>query len=142
GTFGLHCMRAWDRCNAYQAGPDRDMAPFGSDTDNTTAANFLQARASLGEEGKEAVLLDFEMLNFDPSPTTVGLRCSLDNVRKLVHTCLEALLQGSASLSLAEGPESRPAGIGRASEAQAGGTGRPCLLGQTRACWIISASST
>ncbi len=60
--------------------------------DIKTNANFLQARASLdGDDRQEIVLLDFEMLDFDPSPTTVSLKCSLDNVRKLVHTCLKAL---------------------------------------------------
>ena len=31
------------------------------------------------------------MVDFDPSPTSVGMKCSLDDVRKLMHTCLAAL---------------------------------------------------
>jgi len=65
--------------------PKTDFQP-----DIPTAANFLQARTALAG-GKELVILDFEMLDFDPSPTTVGMKCSLDNVRKLVRTCLQAL---------------------------------------------------
>lgn len=56
----------------------------------TTTANFLQARTALVENEK-VVILAFEMLDFEPSPTTAGLTCSLDNVRKLVHTCLKSL---------------------------------------------------
>jgi hypothetical protein len=37
------------------------------------------------------VILDFKVQDFEPSPTTVGLACSLDDIRKLVHTCLAAL---------------------------------------------------
>jgi hypothetical protein len=58
--------------------------------DIPTAAHFLQARTAL-DGCEEVVLLDFEMLDFEPSPTTVGLKCSLADVRKLVHTCLMAL---------------------------------------------------
>ena len=58
--------------------------------DIPTAAHFLQARTAL-VNGDKVVILDFKMLDFDPSPTTVGLKCPLDNVRKLVHTCLKAL---------------------------------------------------
>ena len=58
--------------------------------DIPTAAHFLQARAGLdGEE--EFAFLDFEMLDCEPSPTTVGLKCSLDDLRKLVHTSLAVL---------------------------------------------------
>jgi hypothetical protein len=58
--------------------------------DIPTVAHFLQARTAL-DSGHEVVLLDFEMLDFEPSPTTVGLKCSLADVHKLVHTCLKAL---------------------------------------------------
>jgi hypothetical protein len=58
--------------------------------DIPTASRFLQARAALDGDG-EVVFLDFEMLDFEPSPTTLGLKCSLADVRKLVHTCLKAL---------------------------------------------------
>jgi hypothetical protein len=57
--------------------------------DIPTAAQFLQARTAL-DGGEKVVILDFKMLDFD-SPTTVGMKCPLDNVRKLVHTCLKAL---------------------------------------------------
>jgi hypothetical protein len=57
--------------------------------DITTDAEFLHARTAL-VDGEEVVLLDFNMLDFD-TPTTVGMRCSLAHVRKLVHTCLKAL---------------------------------------------------
>ena len=57
--------------------------------DIPTAAHFLQARTALSG-GKKMVYLDFEMLDFEP-PTTVDLKCSLTDVRKLVHTCLAAL---------------------------------------------------
>ena len=58
--------------------------------DIPTAAHFLQARSALDGE-KQLVLLDFEMLDFEPSPTSVSLKCSLADVRKLVHTCLKSL---------------------------------------------------
>ena len=58
--------------------------------DIETAAHFLQVRTAL-EGRKKLVLLDFEMLDFDPSPTTVGLKCSLAEVRAVVHSCLAAL---------------------------------------------------
>ena len=58
--------------------------------DIATSATFLQVRTALSG-GEEAVLLDFEMRDFEPSPTTVGLKCSLADVRKLVHSCLKAL---------------------------------------------------
>ncbi len=58
--------------------------------DFETAAEFLQVRTALINKEK-TVILDFKMLDFDPSPTTAGLQCSLDNTRKLVHTCLKAL---------------------------------------------------
>jgi hypothetical protein len=65
--------------------PNLDFQP-----DFTTAARFFQARTGL-ERRRAFILLDFEMLDFEPSPTTVSLQCSLDQVRKLVHTCLAAL---------------------------------------------------
>ena len=65
--------------------PSKDFQP-----DIPTAARFLQARTALDGE-KQLVLLDFEMLDFEPSPTSVSLKCSLADVRKLVHTCLKAL---------------------------------------------------
>ena len=65
--------------------PNRNFTP-----DIPTAAHFLQARTAL-DRCKEVVLLDFEMLDCEPTPTTVGLKCSLADVRKLVHTCLKAL---------------------------------------------------
>ena len=57
--------------------------------DIPTRADFLQARTAL-DGGKQVVLLDFQMSDFE-SPTTVGLKCSLDDVAKLVRTCLKAL---------------------------------------------------
>lgn len=65
--------------------PNKDFQP-----DIPTSAHFLQARTALDGE-KQLVLLDFEMLDFEPSPTSVSLKCSLADVRKLVHTCLKAL---------------------------------------------------
>jgi hypothetical protein len=65
--------------------PDKDFQP-----DISTAATFLQGRTAL-DGANQVVWLDFEMLDFEPSPTTVGLKCSLPGVRKLVHTCLKAL---------------------------------------------------
>jgi hypothetical protein len=56
-----------------------------------TKANFLQARTAIDADGEQVVLLDYEMLEFDPSPVTVGMKCSLEDIRKLVHTCLAAL---------------------------------------------------
>jgi hypothetical protein len=58
--------------------------------DIQTSANFLQARTALDEQ-KEVVILDFEMLDFEPSPTTVGMKCSVNNVGEIIHTCLIAL---------------------------------------------------
>ena len=58
--------------------------------DIQTNARFLQARSALEASGSK-VLLDFEMLDFESGPTTVGLACGLDDIRKLVHTCLKAL---------------------------------------------------
>jgi hypothetical protein len=58
--------------------------------DIPTSANFLQARTVL-HEGEVHVYLDFKMLDFEPPFTTMGIRCSLDDVRSLVHTCLLAL---------------------------------------------------
>lgn len=61
--------------------------------DIETAADFLHARTALqgDRHDKPVVILDFSMLDFEPSPTTVGLVCSLDDTRKLVRTCLVAL---------------------------------------------------
>ena len=65
------------------------VAEKGFQPDIPTSAKFLRARTA--QDGvKQVVLLDFTMLDFE-TPTTVGLKCSLDNVRKLVHTCLKAL---------------------------------------------------
>src|SRR5262245_18042849 len=41
-------------------------------SDIQTSAHFLQARAAL-VDGEPTVILDFEMLDFEPSPTSVGL---------------------------------------------------------------------
>lgn len=71
-------------------GPTRGGRGKDFEPDIDTTANFLQARTAL-VDGREVVLLDFEMLDFEPSPTTVAMRCSLDNIRKLAHTCLKAL---------------------------------------------------
>jgi hypothetical protein len=69
------------------------MANKEFEPDIQTTAKFLQARTALqgGAGGEPTVILDFKMLDFEPSPTTVGLTCSLDDIRKLVHTCLAAL---------------------------------------------------
>jgi hypothetical protein len=61
-----------------------------SEPDFTTVAHFLKAVTGL-DKHKEFVRLDFEMVEFDPPLTTMGMKCSLDDVRKLVHTCLAAL---------------------------------------------------
>lgn len=61
--------------------PDRK---FQSDIP-PTAANFLQARAAL-DGAKQLVFLDFEMLEFEPPSTTMTIKCTLADVRKLVHT--------------------------------------------------------
>jgi hypothetical protein len=58
--------------------------------DITTAARFLRARTGL-DGADEVVLLDFAMLDFDPSPKTVGLKCSLNDLRQLAHAGLKAL---------------------------------------------------
>jgi hypothetical protein len=58
--------------------------------DFTTPATFLLAQTALAE-GETVIRLNFEMADFDPPLTTMGLSCSLDNIRKLVHTCLAAL---------------------------------------------------
>ena len=61
-----------------------------SEPDFTTVAHFLKARTGL-DGPKEFIILDFEMVDFDPPLTSMGMKCSLDAVRKLVHTCLAAL---------------------------------------------------
>jgi hypothetical protein len=61
-----------------------------SEPDFTTVAHFLKARTGLGGR-KPFIIFDFEMVDFDPPLTSMGMKCSLDNVRKLVHTCLAAL---------------------------------------------------
>jgi hypothetical protein len=67
--------------------PDKHFEP-----DITSTARFYQARTTMGGNGDwPAVLLDFTLLDVEPSGFTVGLRCSLDEVRKLVHPCLAAL---------------------------------------------------
>lgn len=58
--------------------------------DISATAHFRQARTAL-DQGDAVVLLDFEVVDLEPAPTTVGLKCSLDDIRKLVHTCLAAL---------------------------------------------------
>jgi hypothetical protein len=65
------------------------VAEKGFQPDIPTSANFLRARTAL-DGGNKVVLLDFKMLDFD-TPTTVALKCSLTDVRKLVHSCLAAL---------------------------------------------------
>jgi hypothetical protein len=67
------------------------VADSNFEPDITTSAIFLQARTAIDGEGEQAVLPDFEMLDFRSSPTTVGLRCSIKNVQKVVHSCLRAL---------------------------------------------------
>jgi hypothetical protein len=66
-----------------------DGKPY-SEPDFTTVAHFLKARTGL-DGPKEVIILDFEMVDFDPPLTSMGMKCSLDDVRKLVHTCLAAL---------------------------------------------------
>jgi hypothetical protein len=61
-----------------------------SEPDFTTVAHFLKARTGL-DGPKEVIILDFEMVDFDPPLTSMGMKCSLNDVRKLVHTCLAAL---------------------------------------------------
>jgi hypothetical protein len=58
--------------------------------DFATPANFLQARTGIDPRG-EFVYLDFEMADFDPPLTTMGIKLSLDSLRELVHTSLAAL---------------------------------------------------
>jgi hypothetical protein len=65
--------------------PDKEFQP-----DLTTAARFYQARTAVNR-GEVVVLLDFTLLDCEPSPTTAALECSLDDTRKLIHTCLAAL---------------------------------------------------
>jgi hypothetical protein len=69
------------------------MADKNFKPDIETGAQFLQARTALqvAENGEPKTILDFNMMDFEPSPTTVGLACSLDDIHKLVHTCLVAL---------------------------------------------------
>ena len=49
---------------------------------NTTVETFDEVRSPR---------LDFELLEFDPSPVSVTMQMSLDDVRGLIHTGLQAL---------------------------------------------------
>jgi len=60
--------------------------------DISTRARVLQVRAGMdADKQKPFVRIDLEMLDSEPSPTTISLKCTLDDVRKLVHNCLKAL---------------------------------------------------
>ena len=58
--------------------------------DITTAARFRRARPGL-DGADESALPNVELLDIEPSPATVGLECSLNDLRQMVHANLKAL---------------------------------------------------
>jgi hypothetical protein len=90
------------------------MADKKFEPDITSTARFYQARTTKGADGdKPAVLLDFTLLDVEPSGVTVSLRCPLDEVRELDHTSLAAPASlgdqpASALLQLLEESMGRP----------------------------------
>jgi hypothetical protein len=55
-----------------------------------STATFQRANVAI-IDGEDRIILDWALQDFRPGPVQLGLVCTLDDIRKVVHNCLKAL---------------------------------------------------